>query len=117
MVALGGALLGGGVNGVGLGLAVFVLATEDLDTVPLLRPLTFLLPVLAALAAGHAIFRVGTRLVRNGLLILAALLSLGGVFSVVFYPVGGVAALVAAGCYVVSIGEPRALLRRLDPRE
>ena len=117
MVAMGGALLGGGVNGVGLGLAVFVLATEDLDTVPLLRPLTFLLPVLAALAAGHAIFRVGTRLVRNGLLILAALLSLGGVFSVVFYPVGGVAALVAAGCYAVSIGEPRALLRRLDPRE
>ena len=37
MVAMGGALLGGGVNGVGLGLAVFVLATEDVDTVPLLR--------------------------------------------------------------------------------
>ena len=55
---------------------------------PLLRSLSFLLPVLAALAAGHAIFKVRTRLVRNGLLILAALLSLGGVFSVVFYPVG-----------------------------
>ena len=116
-VVLGGAALGGGVGAVGLGLAAYFQVAEGFEGIaaPLIAA-SAALPVAAALAAGHAVFRVRGRAARRRLLVLAALLSLGGVPAGAFFLIGGLASLIAALCYLSGLGEPRALLRRLDPR-
>ena len=111
-LVLGGAVLGGGQGVIAFG--VFV------SNIAIIKPWLLVLPPLsiaAALLALWAAFRL-TGWTRKGLLLAAAALSLGGSLAVLLFPVSGVASLLAAVCYLAGLSDnPRALLRRLDPRE
>lgn len=116
-VVLGGAVLGGGVGAVGVGLAAFFQLTEGFEGIAAqLIAASTALPPAAAVAAGHAVLRARSRASRRRLLLLAAVISLGGVPAGAFFLIGGLTPLLAGLCYLSGLGEPRALLRKLDPR-
>lgn len=112
-LVLGGAVLGGGQGAIAFG--IFAAATADLAT-PWLLALP-LLSVAGALLALWAAFRLAGWTRRTALLVAAAL-SLGGASAGALFVLPGVASFVAALCYLAGLSDnPRALLRRLDPRE
>lgn len=112
-LVLGGAVLGGGLGLIAFG--VFASAAGDLATLWLLA--LPLLSVAASLLALRAELRL-TGWARRMLLMAAAVLSVAGAFAGALFVLVGVSSLVAALCYLAGLSEnPRALLRRLDPRE
>ena len=112
-LVVGGAVLGGGLGLIAFG--VFAGAAADLATSWLL--LLPLLSVAAALLALRAVFRL-EGWARRRLLLAAAALSLCGAFAGALFVLMGVGSLVAALCYLWGLSDnPRALLRRLDPRD
>lgn len=112
-LVLGGAVLGGGQGLIAFG--IFASVAADLST-PWLLVLP-LLSVAGALLAPWAAFRLAGWSRRAGLLAAAAL-SLGGAVAGALFVVAGVTSLVASLCYLAGLSDnPRALLRRLDPRE
>ena len=112
-LVLGGAVLGGGQGAIAFG--VFAAAAGDLD--PRWFLMLPLLIVAAALLALWAAFRLGGW-ARRGLLLGAAALSATGALAGGLFVLAGVAALLAAVCYLLALADrPRDLLRKLDPRE
>ncbi len=112
-LVLGGAVLGGGLGVIAFGL--FAASASDLDSGWLL--LLPLLIVAGALLALRAAFRLDGR-ARNAALLTAAALSVVGSLTGGLFLLAGFAALLASVCYLLAIAdEPRALLRRLDPRD
>ncbi len=116
-LAIGAAVLGGGGGAVGFGLVVFFQATEGFEssTVQLLA-YTSLLPVVAAPIGLHAALRSRPRAARRALLTLAAALTLAGTPVLFVFSIGGLTALVSGLCYLAATGNPRELIRKLDPR-
>ncbi len=116
-LAMGAALLGGGVGAIGLGLTAYVHATEGTEEFAA-APYGYLalLAVLAAPVGLHAAMRSRSRVWRSALLVAAAVLTLGGSLMAAAFPVGGVLAFAAALGYLAALCSPRALLARLDPR-
>ena len=116
-LARGGAVLGAGIGAVTFGLSVYagvrdIMAAEDsmlFATAPLLLIAGGLLAEWAA--------RKPRGKPRNALLLAAAALSIGGAAAGAAFVIAGAAGLLAAGCYLAALGDPRALLRRLDPRD
>lgn len=112
-LVLGGAVLGGGQGTIALGL--FATAAGDLEPWWFLMLPLFI--VAAALLALWATFRLDGW-ARRGVLLTAAALSAAGSLSGGLFVLAGVAALLAAVCYLLAIADrPREFLRRLDPRE
>lgn len=111
-LVLGGAVLGGGQGLIAFGL--FVASDADVEGWLFLTPLFI---VAAALLAARAALRLRGRTQRAALL-LAAVLSLVGSIAGGLFAIAGFAALVSAACYLAGLADnPRALLRRLDPRD
>ena len=109
---LGGAVLGGGQGVIALG--VFLANAGDIETWLLVLPL---FSIGAALLAAWAGLRLAGWAQRVMLVIAAALSVVGSIAGGLFV-VAGFAALVAAVCYLAGLADnPRALLRRLDPRD
>ena len=112
VLVLGGAVLGGGQGVIAFG--VFAANAGDIQAWALALPP---LSIAAALLALWAAFRLAGW-TRRSLLVVAAVLSLGGSLSVLLFPVSGAASFVAALCYLAGLADnPRDLLRRLDPRD
>ena len=112
VLVLGGAVLGGGQGVIAFG--VFAANAGDIQAWALALPP---LSIAAAKLALWAAFRLAGW-TRRSLLVVAAALSLGGSFAGLLFPVSGAASFVAALCYLAGLSDnPRALLRRLDPRE
>lgn len=110
-LVLGGAVLGGG-----QGLIAFGLFAVN-SVVELWLLLTPLLIVAGALLALWAAFRLEGGMRGAGLLAAAALSLVGSIAGGLFV-IAGFAALLASACYLLGIADdPRALLRRLDPRD
>ena len=111
-LVLGGAVLGGGQGLIAFG--IVAANAGDVETWAFALPP---LGVAAALLAPWAAFR-RAGWTRRALLLAAAALSLGGTGAFLLFPVSGAASFVAALCYLAGLSDnPRALMRRLDPRE
>lgn len=111
-LVLAGAVLGGGQGLIAFG--IFAANAGDIEAWALVLPP---LSVAAALLALWAAFRL-EGWPRRVLLLKAAAMSLTGALAFLLFPVSGAASLVAALGYLAGLSDnPRALLRRLDPRE
>ncbi len=116
-LAIGAAVLGGGGGMIGLVLVASFEAKEGFDSsIVQLLAYTSLLPVLAAPIGLHAALRSSSQAGRRALLAFAAALTLAGMPVVVVFSIGGVTALVSGLCYLAATGNPREILRKLDPR-
>ena len=112
-LVLGGAVLGGGQGSIAFGL--FATAAGDLDPQWFLMLPLFI--VAAALVALWAAFRLDGWM-RRGLLLGAAALSAVGSVAGGLFVLAGVAAILAAVCYLLAMADrPGEFLRRLDPRD
>ncbi len=112
-LVLGGAVLGGGLGVIAFGL--FVANAGDIEA----RALAALplLSIAGALLALWAAFRLAGW-TRRATLLVAAALSLGGASTGALFVLSGVSSFAASLCYLAGLSDnPRALLRRLDPRE
>lgn len=112
-VALGGAILGGGIGAVAFGLFA---ATGDAQPDTLLFTALSLLMVAGGLLAARA-SRTPRGKARSALLIAAAALTLAGSVSGALFIIAGAAGLAAAVCCLAALGDPPAILRKLDPRD
>ena len=113
-LALGGAILGGGVGAITFGLFIVSGVRDGFDAL-LFTGLPLLMVAGGLLAARAA--RTPPGKVRSALLLGGAALSLVGAVSGATFIIAGAAGLLAAGCCIVALGNPRAFLRRMDPRE
>mgnify|MGYP001469650816 CR=1 FL=1 len=114
---LGGAVLGGGVGLVGLGLISFFEITEGFqNTTARLAGFSAVLPVVAAPIALLAVLRPRLGRIRGALLVCASVISLAGAPTAVVFSIGGLTAVLSGLCYLVGLGSPRALIRKFDPR-
>ena len=111
-LAMGGAILGGGVGAVAFGLFVYSGVRDGFDA--LLFTALPLLMVAGGLLAARA-SRTPPGKARSATLLAAAALSLAGAVSGATFVIAGAAGLIAAICCLVALGDPRALLRRMDP--
>jgi hypothetical protein len=116
-VVLFGAVLGGGIGAVGVGLFVFFMATNEVGGGVVMLGITSLFPVIAALISLRVVVRPTSGTARRLLLALAACLSVGGLPVVVVFLIGGLTAVLAAACYLAGLGQPRTLISKLDPRD
>ena len=113
-LALGGAILGGGVGAITLGLFI-VSGVRDGFNALLFTGLPLLM-VAGGLLAARAT-RTPHGKMRSAMLLAAAALLLVGAVSGATFVIAGAAGLLAATCCLVALGNPRALLRRMDPRD
>lgn len=112
-VALGGAILSGGIGAVAFGLFA---ASGDARADALIFTALPLLMIAGGLLAARA-SRTPRGKARSALLIAAAALTLAGAVSGALFIIAGAAGLIAAGCCLAALGDPPALLRKLDPRD
>ena len=104
-------MLGGGQGTIAFGLFV---AGDVVERWLLLTPLLIMAGALLAIGAAFRL-RGWT---RSAALLAAGALSVAGSLAGGLFILAGVAALVAAVCYLLAIADdPRAFLRRLDPRD
>ena len=113
-LALGGAILGGGVGAITFGLFILSGVRDGFDAL-LFMGLPLLMVAGGLLAARAS--RTPQGKMRRGLLLAAAALLLVGAASGATFVIAGAAGLLAAACCLVALGNPRALLRRMDPRD